>query len=240
VTIIVRERWPRDRLLARLPGDGSPGWTAYAPPGEAPAIVAPWIEAEAARELAEAAAASGTGSVLFVCERDLMLVLPPFPVEEALASERVVTEPLVEALRRRRTIAAFLLRRGGYTVGVFRDSFLVDSKTGRRFVKNRHRKGGQSQRRFDRIREKQVHELLQMACEDLRATLAPYEREIEHLFVGGDRQALIGFRKQCDALDRFGPRLMSRHLHIPGDPRKASLDAAPREVWMSTVLFCEP
>ncbi|MBI5287620.1 MAG: hypothetical protein HY873_01470, partial [Chloroflexi bacterium] len=105
----------------------------------------------------------------------------------------------------------------------------------RRFVKNRHRKGGQSQRRFDRIREKQVHELFGMACEDARATFTPYESEIEHLFLGGDRQALIAFRKQCDYFERYGPRLMSRPLHIPGDPRKASLAAVPREAWASTM-----
>jgi peptide subunit release factor 1 (eRF1) len=187
--------------------------------------------------LAASAAASSTGGALFVTDRERLLVLPPFPIEKALAVERIDTGPLVELLARPRTVAAVLLRRGGYTMGVFRGDYLVASKTDRRFVKGRHRKGGQSQRRYDRTREKQIHELFGMACEDLRATFAPYEREIEHLFLGGDRLALIAFRKQCDYLDRaFTGRIMARRLQIPGDPRRASLDAVPAEVWSSDVL----
>ena len=237
---IAREHLPRERLLARLPDDGTAGATAYTLPGARPEIAAPWLDAETGDALADAAEASDTGSVLFLREYDLLLVLPPFPIKSSQTAGHVEVAPLVEQLQRRRTIAAFLLRRGGYTIGVFRDDFLVASKTDRRFVKNRHRKGGQSQRRFDRIREKQVHELFGMACDDLRATLTPYEREIEHLFLGGDRQALIAFRKECAYLDRFGPRMMSRHLHIPGDPRKASLAAVPREAWSGTLLSCTP
>ena len=69
------------------------------------------------------------------------------------------TKPLVELLERKRCVGVFLLRLGGFSVGLLRDGYVVDSKTDRRFVKNRHRKGGQSQRRFERIREKQIHEL---------------------------------------------------------------------------------
>ena len=230
----------RERLLARLPDAGAPGATLYALPHVRPTIERPWLDSDTADQLADAAEASDTGSALFVREADLLLVLPPFPLEASHSSEHIDTAPLRELLERRRTIAAFLLRRGGYTMGVFHDALLVDSKTDRRFVKNRHRKGGQSQRRFDRIREKQIHELFGMACDDLRATLTPYEGEIEHLFLGGDRQALIAFRKQCDYLDRFGPRIMPRPLHIPGDPRKSSLTAVPREAWSSTLLSCTP
>lgn len=222
-------RLTRDKLLATLPDDGAPGRTIYLPPGAAlPAGLAtsPLVEVPSDR----------TGAAFFVQPLTATVVVPPFDIEEAADIPRIDTGPLVELLRRRRTVAAFLLRRGGYTMGVFRDTFLVDSKTDRRFVKNRHRKGGQSQRRFDRIREKQVHELYGMACEDLRETLDPYAAEIQHVFLGGDRQALIAFRKQCDYLDRtFGDRLMSRTLPVTSDPRRASLDGLPREIWSSDV-----
>ena len=128
-----------------------------------------------------------------------------------------------------------LLRLGGFSVGFFRGTALVDSKTDQRFVKNRHRKGGQSQRRFDRIREKQVDELFGKACETARETLAQYEAEIEHLFFGGDRHTLQAFHKECSYFERFGARVMQRVLPVPGDPRRASLDAIPREVWSSEI-----
>jgi hypothetical protein len=215
----------RERLLASLPPDGSPGRTWYVSPGDP-------LPPEAA-EITDIE--SPTGVALFTTEGAMTLVFPPFEIEHTTNHDRIETSPLVELLTRPRAIAAFLIRRGGYTVGFFRGDFLVSSKTDRRFVKNRHRKGGQSQRRFDRIREKQIHELYRKACEDARATLAPYESEIQHVFLGGDRQALIGFRKQCDYFDRFGPRLLPRLLPVVGDPRRASLDAVPREAWSSDV-----
>jgi hypothetical protein len=232
---VTHERLSKERLLSVLPAARTPGITSCTLTGETPSITAPWLDADSRDRLAAAAAESETGAILFLRDQDIHLILPPFPVKTARSSDTIDTEPLIEMLERPRIIAAFLLRRGGYTIGLFRGSLLADSKTDRRFVKNRHKKGGQSQRRFDRIREKQMFELFGKACEDLRETLTPYEQEIEHIFVGGDRQALIAFRKQCDYLDRFGARVARRILPVAGDPRKASLDAVPRDAWSSDV-----
>jgi peptide subunit release factor 1 (eRF1) len=165
--------------------------------------------------------------------------VPPFPVEEAVTYSELWPAILVELLERRRTVAVCLLRLGGFSAGVFRGEALVDSKTAQRFVKNRHRKGGQSQRRFDRIREKQVHELFGMACEESREKLTQYEDEIEHVFFGGDRHTLQAFRKECSYFERFGDRVRRRVLAVPGDPRRALLEAMPREVWSSEVWRVE-
>lgn len=225
----------RKQLLAALPDAGSPGWTAYAPAATAPAFEPGALSADEAASVEEIARASDTGSVLLLRDDAVTLVVPPFPIEDEVAYSEIWTRPLVDSLERRRTIAVFLLRLGGFSAGVFRDGFLVDSKTDRRFVKNRHRKGGQSQRRFDRIREKQVHELFEMACADAREKLEPYEPEIEHVFLGGDRLTLLAFRKQCRYFERYGARLRQRVLLVPGDPRKATLDQMPQEVWSSEV-----
>jgi hypothetical protein len=230
-----RQRLSRERLLARLPDPGQPGRSVYVPPGGS---LPAGLGDDPAGPLISA---SETGGVVFLRMADAMVVLPPFPVEHTVAYERIETAPLIELLERRPTVAVFLLRRGGYTMGVFRGEALIDSKTDRRFVKNRHRKGGQSQRRFDRIREKQVHELYGKACNDLRETLAAYEGEIQHVFLGGDRQALIAFRKECAYLDRtFEGRIMARRLPVASDPRRASLDGLPREIWSSDVYVVDP
>lgn len=223
--------------MARLPDEGAAGPTWYRTPGVAAPVEAPGLDAEDADRLAECAARSETGSVLFVRASGAMLVLPPFAVERDAAFDALAPAGLVELLERPRAYAALLLRKGGMTVGFFRNEALVDSKTDRRFVKNRHRKGGQSQRRFDRIREKQVHELFGLTCETAMKTLAPYESEVQHVFFGGDRQTLLAFRKECAYFERFGDRVARRILPVAGDPRKASLDAVPREVWSSEVYL---
>ena len=225
----------RKQILAALPDPGSPGWTAYAPPETTPAFEPGALDPDEASSVEEIARASDTGSVLILRPTEVTLIVPPFPIDEEVAFSEIWTRPLIDLLERRRTVAVFLLRLGGFSTGIFREGFLIDSKTDRRFVKNRHRKGGQSQRRFDRIREKQVHELFELACADAHEKLEPYEPEIEHIFLGGDRLTLLAFRKQCRYFDRYGARLRQRTLLVPGDPRKATLDQMPAEIWSSEV-----
>jgi hypothetical protein len=233
---IERAHLTKRQLLAALPDSGAPGRTSYAVRESVPALDGLGLEAEDVGRLAEVAGASDTGCVLFARAADVTLIVPPFPVEEAVTYSELWPPILVELLERRRVVAVCLLRLGGFSAGVFRGESLVDSKTAQRFVKNRHRKGGQSQRRFERIREKQVHELFGMACEESREKLGPYEEEIQHVFFGGDRRTLQAFRKECPYYDEvFGSRLMRRVLAVPGDPRRALLEAMPREVWASEV-----
>ena len=66
-------------------------------------------------------------------------------------------------------------------------------------------------------------------------SLTEYEDEIEHVFFGGDRLTLLAFRKECSYFERFGDRVMKRILPVQGDPRRASLDAMPVEIWSSDV-----
>jgi len=189
-----------------------------------------------AEALSEAALASETGFVAAGTEAGVTLVLPPFAVEGALARyDEVHLAPLIAALEKPRSYAVILLRLGGFSLGFFRGRALIDSKTDQRFVKGRHRKGGQSSTRFARIREKQIHELFGKACAAARDKLTPYEAEIEHLFFGGDRRTLQGFRKECAYLERFAGRIAARILPAPGDPRLQMLRAMPDEVCSSEV-----
>lgn len=235
-----RERLTKRQLLARLLDPASSGRTAYRRQGGVPSFDDLSLADDDRDALERAAGASPTGNVLFVTAADTMLVAPPFPIEEDFEARAIERQPLEALLERPRVYAVFLLRLGGFSVGFFRGESLIDSKTGQRFVKGRHRKGGQSARRFERIREKHIDELFDKACETAREKLAPYEREVQHVFLGGDRRTLQQFRSVCDYFDGYGGRLMPRVLHVPGDPRKATLEAVPREVWSSDVWTVEP
>lgn len=227
----------RASLLRRLAAMTDGGETHYLPPGAPLDVTNLGLIDDDGERAGKAIDGSTTGAVAFVRPRDGMIVVPPFPVERAEVFLQIEPAPLVELLDRRRSVAVLLLKLGGFSVGFFRGDALVESKTGQRFVKNRHRKGGQSQRRFDRIREKQVDQLFDTACETAREKLAPYDAEIQHLFLGGTRQTVAAFRKECAWIERLGPRLMARLLPVPGDPRKSSLEAMPREIWSSDVYL---
>jgi hypothetical protein len=229
-----RTHVPKQRLASLLPEEGAPGRTSYALPGDPPSFAAA-IDPEDKAQLDQIARDSDTGAALFEHDAGITLVVPPFPIDRAAVFDEVHVAPLLELLERRRAYAAFLLRLGGFAVGFFRGNKLIDSKIDQRFVKNKHRKGGQSSTRFARIREKQVHELFEKACETAHDKLTPYEAEIEHVLLGGDRRTLLAFRKECSYFDRFGDRVLSRILPAHGDPRLAMLESIPREVFSSDV-----
>lgn len=224
----IRSRVHRDRLTRRLPPSGR---SAFVPPGSGLPDIPTFAD-----DAGAVIAASDTGAAVFLADGAVLVVVPPFPIERGQSFDAIEPAPLVELLARPRTVGVFLLRLGGYSVGFFRGESLIDSKTGNRFVKNRHRKGGQSQRRFERIREKQVDELFDDACSTAARVLAPHDAEIEHVFLGGTKQTVAAFRKQCDFFDRYGGRLRARILAVTSDPRHASLEAIPREIWSCDVF----
>jgi hypothetical protein len=228
-----------EALLADLeacPGD----WlTVYLPPGARPSpdediapSQAPWLgEIDAlAGELD-----SETGAVFFWSEARRVVVLPPFPLREASFRAGCDPLPLRSLLSQPRSVGVVLLRLGRYAVGLFEGERLVDSKTGKRFVKGRHKAGGQSAQRFVRIREKQIREMFDKACEAVQARFEPVERELDHVFLGGDRHTLGAFLKRCPYLRRLEDRTMRRLLPV-ARPGQDALEAMPREIFKSQVL----
>lgn len=222
-----RLRLASEALGRHLSELGTDGATQYRPPGEVPQGLP--------ETLREIAALSTRGSVAFASREAWTLVVPPFPLAERRDYDGMVADPLLRLVARSLTYAVFLLRLGGFAVGVYRDDALLVSKVDQRFVKNRNRKGGQSQRRFERIREKQIDELFKKACETARERLSPFEDGIQWVVLGGDRRTMLVFRRACDYIDRFGARLRADVLPVPGDPRHATLLSMPRAVRMSDV-----
>jgi hypothetical protein len=245
VDVIRRQELTRLRLEALLADlDASPGdWlTVCLPPGARPAAGGSLDPSQAAW-LAEIDALAGeldseTGAVFFWSEVRRLVVLPPFPLRECLCRAGCEASPLRSLLREPRRVGVVLLRLGHYAVGLFEGERLVDSKTGHRFVKGRHKAGGQSAQRFVRIREKQIREMFDKACEAVQARFEPVERELDHVFLGGDRHTLGAFLKRCPYLRRLEDRTMKRLLPV-ARPGQDALEAMPREIFKSQVLFVE-
>ena len=159
---------------------------------------------------------------------ELLLVLTSaFPVPASSSGDFGV---LKEFGARRRTIALVLLRLGAYAVGVAADGELQITKSDTRYVKGRHKAGGQSQRRFERNREKWVRELFDKACRDAKERFAPFGDGIDHLALGGDRQVLNSFMKRCDALKGLQDRVLPSRVSVDR-PNTGALEDATRSLW---------
>jgi hypothetical protein len=174
-------------------------------------------------DLPASLAESDTGLVLFWSDDRKYVLLPPFPIDLDQSF------PVWDASYLRE------LRLGGYSVGVFEGERLLTSKTGPRFVKGRHRAGGQSQRRFARRREEQTRELFDKACSVVTAKFAEYEKRLDYVFLGGDRLTLLSFLKRCEYLQGLSGKTMGRVLQV-AKPRYEALRNAPSQIWKTRVF----
>lgn len=180
-------------------------------------------------------ASSPTGAVLFWVPSGKYLILPPFPVMESYITSGYDAEPLRSVISQDFTIALVLVRLGAYSIGVCQGEKLIVSKTGTGLIHARHKKGGSSQRRFERRREEQVRNFLERVCSHARQQLEPYASALDYLVYGGSRVAILSLQKQCPFLSQFNSRTLPPLLNI-AEPRKAVLEAAIGDIWSSSVI----
>ena len=190
------------------------------------------------REVLAAVPESETGVAVFWNDGKAWVVLPPFPMEEDRYADGNDVSGLEEVYERDVTVGVVLLRMGRYAVGVVRGNELLASKTDTRHVKNRHRAGGSSQRRFMRSRDRLIRELYDEACSVTRRIFEPREDTIDCVLTGGERQTINGFLKRCEFLEKSDLPVMKRLLAVERPSHKA-LEGIHREVWKSRVLVFE-
>lgn len=189
--------------------------------------------------VAEAAAGSETGAVFFSSSTQTYLVLPPFPIVEEYMTNGYDIEPLHSLLSHDFIIALVLVRLGAYSVGICRGTELIDSKTGTGLVHARHKKGGSSQARFARHREKQIEQFLIRVCGHVRRHIEPHARSLDYLIYGGARTTILLLRKRCPFLRQFDERILRMLLDIP-EPRQPVLEKAIATIWSTDVIeWCE-
>ena len=174
------------------------------------------------------------GAVRFDLPEGALTIAPAFGLAHEAEYDRVVVGPLLDALGEDHVVAVVLVRLGGYAVGVFEGERLVASKTGSRFVKGRHRKGGRSSTRFRRRREGQERDLIDEAAEEAVRVLEPWRDRVEHVALGGDRSAVartLAARAELAWLDELA---VERFYDVP-EPRRRVLDELPYQLYAARV-----
>jgi hypothetical protein len=153
---------------------------------------------------------------------------PPFP---PLRDAGV--DGLLAHVRRERVVGVLLVRLGGHAAGVFSGRRLVDSKVDSRFVKGRHKKGGSSQRRFERRRDEQARQALEQAADTAVRVLLPHRADLDAVVLGGDRPALREVMADV-RLRPLRPLLTDDVLDV-AEPRLKVLEATP-DAFLATRL----
>jgi peptide subunit release factor 1 (eRF1) len=170
-----------------------------------------------------------SGAQRVVCE-------PPFPpLAAGSLGDRHGYDPapLLEHVRRERTVGVLLVRLGGHAAGVFVGEDLVDSKVGSRLVHGRHKKGGSSSGRFARRRAGQARVALQAAADVAERVLVPWLGRLDAVVLGGDKRALD--EVLADARLAGVRQLAAGRVHDVPDPRQHVLRSMP-ERFTATVV----
>jgi len=184
--------------------------------------------------LIECATSSKTGAVLFLGSSREYLISPPFPIMEKYFTYSYDAEPLRCLLKHNLRIALALVRLGTYAISLYQGESLITSKVGTGLVHARHKKGGSSQQRFRRHREKQIELFLTRVCSHMREQFEVHSHAIDYIAYGGAWTTILSLRKQCSFLHQFDSRTLPPLLNIP-NPRKAVLGTAIGQVWSSII-----
>ena len=201
-------------------------------------LLDPDFERQIPVQVIEVVGKSDTGVAVFVNAEKIVAIQPPVPLTVDVHATESLAEPLRELLGSSSVIGVVLLRLGRYAVGILRGDKVLATKTDSRYMKNRHRAGGQSQRRFARSRERLIRELYDKTCHVTQAVFEPYAGDMDHVMLGGERGTLDGFVKRCRLMRDLEPITLSRQLSVQRPDRKA-LDGIAYEVWKSRVTFFE-
>ena len=165
--------------------------------------------------------------------KPFLALLPPFPISQS--SESNSFDDFRKFVMLPRTIGIILLRLGHWAFAIAEDGDLAVTKTGTRYVKGRHRKGGQSSNRFRRGREKWIRELFDQVGEAACSRLSDYPGQIDFLSLGGDKVVLGRFLKRVKLPDCLNDRVLPNHLPV-NQPGRDALDAAVRDAWSYRVF----
>jgi hypothetical protein len=181
---------------------------------------------------------SKTGSMLFWGEQNKYLIIPPFPVEETVLFQDCELKPLKNILIPDRMIALILVRLNRYGIGLFKGTSLLSSKVGTGLIHSRHKKGGSSQHRYERHREKQIEYFFTRACIRTREQIEPYLKILDGVCYGGEHNTVQEFVGQCKFVQKLEDIRMDKLLDIR-EPKQETLKAAIEQVYCSKVIKLE-
>jgi peptide subunit release factor 1 (eRF1) len=186
-------------------------------------------------DLAEAAAGSPTGAMLFWGPHHRYLVLPPFPVQEQRFSQTCEIEPLEGLLNKQYLIGLILVRLGAYAIALVKGENLLYSKAGTGLVHARHRQGGSSSHRFERHRYKQMETFFTRVCLHAREQLEARSASLDFVLYGGARETILEFRKQCDFAKALDKKTLPLLLNVR-EAKQSTLHEAIQAAWSSRVI----
>lgn len=115
------------------------------------------------------------------------IIVPPEPVPlyKYHCDSKFYLEPLKDMLKEKKIYGLIVLDRREATIGILKGKRIevLDYKTSN--VPGKHRQGGQSSVRFERLREIAIHEFYKRVGDAANEAFLPYKDQLEGILIGG-------------------------------------------------------
>jgi len=115
------------------------------------------------------------------------IIVPPEPVPmyKYHCDSRFYLDPLKEMLKEKKVYGLIVLDRREATIGVLKGSRIEVLAHATSNVPGKHRQGGQSSVRFERLREIAIHEFYKRVGDKVNEAFLPIKDELEGILIGG-------------------------------------------------------
>ncbi len=176
---------------------------------------------------------SPTGMALFYDMNRIgivsMIVTPPFPICESewRLDHAFDTRQLQEILDSNQIVCIVLAHAGVTFIGMSNREAFIDYKIVRSSVKEKHAKGGWSQRRFERLREEDIRHHAEKARGAFEALVDEYKTEIKIVVASGETNLI----KEITQVYPFP--LLLRSLNVNATIEKKNIDKIRVLAWSS-------
>lgn len=180
---------------------------------------------------------SPTGMALFYDMKRLgmvrMIMTPPFPiVESRWKLDRVFdTAQLQELLEQNKVFCILLAHAGESFIGISDRETFIDYKIVRSSVKEKHTKGGWSQRRFERLRDEDIRHHAEKARGVFEALVDDYKDKLKTVVASGEHNLIKAITGGGDSGYRYPFPLLIRSIDTKAKIEKRNIDKIRVLTW---------
>ena len=172
--------------------------------------------------------------IILVLDSFSIFIALPFPFSKKVKISSVLD--IEKILKRDILIGLIFFELGSYVLGSIRFNSVDFSKKGSRYVKGRHKAGGQSQRRFERNREKWIEELYKKLFVDIKDHLYPQKEKLDFLVLCGDTHIINDLLSKQKIEKLFGRRFLIRKSNLKNYNSKTLIKASIT-MWSSKIYI---
>ena len=171
--------------------------------------------------------------IVIASKENSLFIGLPFPFNELKPRS---CKGIISILNNEITVGVLFFELGSWVSGIIKYKEVLLSKRGSRYVKGKHKAGGQSQRRFERNREKWIEDLNKKVYEDVKKYILPEQNNLDYFILLGEEKSLNEFVKSSNVEKAFGAKIIYRKSSLKNFNSKTIIKSSSN-LWSSKIYL---